>query len=246
MATLRLSPAITRPNFTTTSATTKTATTRAQISSSLRLPKLTISRRVRRRRRIPGASGAVMVDPAASSYANALADLAKSNGSLEATMADLEKVDKVFGEPAAQSFFSNPTISVEKKALVISEIAESCEFRTHTANFLNILVDMRRMDIVKEIVKEFEISYNKITGTEVGVVSSVVKLESQHLAQIAKAVQRLTGAKNVRIKTVIDPSLVAGFTIRYGSSGSKLIDMSVKKQLNEIAAQLDFSKITLA
>ena len=38
-------------------------------------------------------------------------------------------------------------------------------------------------------------------------------------------------AKNVRIKTVIDPSLVTGFTIRYKNFGSKLIDMSVKKQL---------------
>lgn len=215
-----------------------------QISSSLRLPKLTISRRVRRRR-TSGASGAVMVDTAASSYATALAEVAKSNGSLEATMADMEKVDQFFSEPSVQSFFANPTISPEKKALVIGEIAESSELKPHTANFLNILVDMSRIDLVKEIVKEFEASYNKITGTEVAVVSSVVKLESQHLAQIATTVQRLTGAKNVRIKTVIDPSLVAGFTIRYGSSGSKLIDMSVRKQLDEIAAQLDFSKITL-
>lgn len=78
------------------------------------------------------------------------------------------------------------------------------------------------------------------------VVSSVVKLEPQHLAQLAQTVQRLTDAKNVRIKTVIDPSLIAGFTIRYGNSGSKLIDMSVKKQLDEIASQLDFSSITLS
>ena len=77
-------------------------------------------------------------------------------------------------------------------------------------------------------------------------LSSVVKLESQHLAQIAKQVQKLTGAKNVRIKTALDPSLVAGFTVRYGNSGSKFIDMSVKKKLEEIAAQLDLGDIKLA
>ncbi|ONK60764.1 uncharacterized protein A4U43_C08F22370 [Asparagus officinalis] len=128
---------------------------------------------------------------------------------------------------------------------VIAEIAKAEELKPHTANFLSILVDMKRIDLIKEIVKEFEACYNKITGTEVAVVSSVVKLESEHLTQIAQSVQRLTGAKNVRIKTNIDPSLVAGFTIRYGNSGSKLIDMSVKKQLEEIAARLDFSSITL-
>lgn len=66
------------------------------------------------------------------------------------------------------------------------------------------------------------------------------------MAQIAKQVQKLTGAKNVRIKTNLDPSLVAGFTVRYGNSGSKFIDMSVKKKLEEIASQLDLGDIKLA
>ncbi|KAF5749329.1 ATP synthase delta chain chloroplastic [Tripterygium wilfordii] len=56
-------------------------------------------------------------------------------------------------------------------------------------------------------------AYNKLTDTELAIVTSVVKLESEHLTQIAKQVQKLTGAKNVRIKTAIDPSLVAGFTV---------------------------------
>ncbi|XP_017700841.1 ATP synthase delta chain, chloroplastic-like [Phoenix dactylifera] len=187
-----------------------------------------------------------MVDTATFSYDSFLADISNSNGTLEATIAEVEKVDRIFSDPAVQSFFVNPTIPPEKKQEVVKEIASSSELQPHTANFLNILVDMKRIDIIKDIVKEFEVFYNRITGTEVAVVSSVMRLESQDLAQIAQSVQRLTGAKNVRIKTVIDSSLVAGFTIRYGPSGSKLIDMSVKKQLDEIAAQLDFSSIALA
>ncbi|XP_058096646.1 ATP synthase delta chain, chloroplastic [Magnolia sinica] len=190
-----------------------------------------------------GAAGSKMMDSASSSYASALADVAKSNGTLDATSADLEKVEKIFSEPQIFDFFVNPIIAVEKKREVIDDIASSSKLQPHVANFLNILIDMRRIDLINEIVKEFEIFYNKMTDTEMAVVSSVVKLDSQHLAQIAQGVQKLTGAKNVRIKTVINPSLVAGFTIRYGSSGSKLIDMSVKKQLDEIATQLDFSDI---
>lgn len=46
---------------------------------------------------------------------------------------------------------------------------------------------------------------------------------------------------------MIDPSLAAGFTVRFGNPGSKLIDTSVKKQLEEIAAQLDLvdNKLTV-
>ncbi|MBA0549804.1 hypothetical protein Golob_020814 [Gossypium lobatum] len=189
--------------------------------------------------------GAKMSASAASSYATALADVAKSNNTLDATSSDVEKVEKIFSDPQVLEFFTNPTIDVLKKRQVLDEIVSSSELQPHTANFLNILVDAKRIDLIKEIVKEFELVYNELTDTELAVVSSVVKLESQHLAQIAKQVQKLTGAKNVRIKTLIDPSLVAGFTIRYGSSGSKLIDMSVKKQLEEIAAQLDLGDIQL-
>ena len=182
---------------------------------------------------------------AASSYAAALADVAVSNNTLETTVTDVEKLEKFFGEPSVFDFFVNPTISLEKKRGVLDDIAKSAALQPHTVNFLNILVDAKRIDLIKDIVAEFETVYNKITDTELAIVSSVVKLESQHLAQIAKQVQKLTGSKNVRIKSEIDPSLVAGFTVRYGNSGSKLIDMSVKKQLEEIAAQLDLGDIKL-
>lgn len=182
----------------------------------------------------------------ATSYAIALVDLAKANNTLESTSADVEKIEKIFSEKQIHEFFVNPTIDIEKKREMVDEICKSSALQPLTGNFLNILIDAKRVDVVKDIVKEFEEVYNKMTNTEMAVVSSVVNLESEHLAQIAKQVQKLTGAKNVRIKTVIDPSLVAGFTIRYGKWGSKLIDMSVKKQLEEIAAQLDLGDVQLA
>lgn len=107
-------------------------------------------------------------------------------------------------------------------------------------------MEARRVSEIEEIITEFERFYNTMTFTELAVVTSAVKLESDNLAQIAKQVQKLTGAKNVRIKNVIDPSLVAGFTIRYGGSGSKLLDFSVKTQLKEIASQLELGDIQLA
>ncbi|PKU71464.1 ATP synthase subunit delta, chloroplastic [Dendrobium catenatum] len=250
MATIRLSPAAIH-----TFAVSPT-TQIPPISSSLRPSPFPLHRRrfsslkisIPRRRHAGGgsAAGATMSDTPASRYASALAEVAKSNNTLDATMGDLENIETVFSNSSVLSFFINPTISDEKKLDFIKEIATASELQLHTANFLNILIDMKRIDVIIEIVKEFSFCYNEITGTEVAVVSSVVQLESQHLAQIAKTVQRLTGAKNVRVKTAIDPSLVAGFTIRYGNSGSKLIDMSVKKQLDEIAAQLDFSNIVIA
>ncbi|CAD5167501.1 unnamed protein product, partial [Musa acuminata subsp. malaccensis] len=245
MAALRSSTAGLRASAASSPATSvpvSSSLLRLPSARHLRLPSLKLSRSRTHR----GAAGAAMMDTAASSYANALAEVAKSNGTLEATVADMEKVDRLFADPAVQSFFANPTVAPEKKRDILVEISGSSELQPHTVNFLNILVDMSRIDIIAEIVKEFDACYNHITGTELAVVTSVVDMGEDDVAQIAQTVKRLTGAKKVRIKAVLDPSLIAGFTIRYGSSGSKFIDMSVKKQLDEIASQLDFSSITLA
>ncbi|KAI9186572.1 hypothetical protein LWI28_018691 [Acer negundo] len=152
-------------------------------------------------------------------------DLAPTNLQLRfGTMAEGITPDKqVF------DFFANPIIGAEKKREVLDDICKSSVLLPHITNFFNILVEAKRVDAIKDIVKEFEKVYNEITDTELALVGSVVKLESEHLAQIVKQVQKLTGVKNVRIETEIDTSLIAGFTIRYGNGGSKLIDMSVKK-----------------
>ncbi|GER41994.1 ATP synthase delta-subunit gene [Striga asiatica] len=217
------------------------AVSKLSLFSGLSLPRLAVSRRRR-----GGALGASMANSAAGSYANALADIAQSNGTLEQTAAELEKLEEIFSDEAVLGFFTNPTVGEDEKREIVDKISESCGLQPYVSNFLNILVDMKRIEQIGEIAKEFEAMYNQLTDTQVAVVTSVVQLEAQHLAQIAKEVQKLTGAKNVRVKTRIDPSLVAGFTIRYGGSGSKLIDLSVKKQLEEIATQLDLGDIQLA
>nr|AJK93579.1 chloroplast ATP synthase delta [Suaeda glauca] len=211
----------------------------------LRLPTLSSSKFAVAKPRGGGALGARMSDTAAARYASALADVANSNDTLDATNSDVEKISRIFSEQQVFDFFANPVISTENKRSVLDEIVSSAALQPHTANFLNILIDTERIVLIKDIAKEFEDAYNRITDTEVAVVTSVVKLENEHLAQIAKGVQRLTGAKNVRIKTEIDSSLVAGFTIRYGNGGSKMVDMSVKKQLEEIAAQLEVDDINI-
>ncbi|KAG6401036.1 hypothetical protein SASPL_137881 [Salvia splendens] len=130
---------------------------------------------------------------------------------------------------------------VAAEVILADEISRSLGLQPYVANFVNILVDMKQVDLIKEIAAEFELIVNRLSETEVATVASVVELESQHLEEIAKRVQKLTRAKNVKLKTVIEKSLLAGITIQYGNSDSKLIDLSVKKQLEEIAAQATFS-----
>ncbi len=53
---------------------------------------------------------------------------------------------------------------------------------------------------------------------QVATLRSAVKLEQEQQFLIAKKLQELTGSKNIKLKPVIDESLIAGFVVEYGSS----------------------------
>jgi F-type H+-transporting ATPase subunit delta len=171
--------------------------------------------------------------------------VAAENGTLDQTVSDMEKLEKIFLEEAICEFFDNPTVPRDEKSKLIDEIAKSSKLQPHVVNFLNVVVDNLRAGLMPQIVAEFENAYNGLTGTEVATVTSVVQLESQDLAQIAQQVQKMTGAKNVRLKTQINSELIAGFTVQYGRDGSSLIDMSVRKQIEEIASEFEMPAVTL-
>ena len=64
---------------------------------------------------------------------------------------------------------------------------------------------------------------------------SAVRMEQENQFLIAKKLQELTGSKNIKLKPVIDESLIAGFVIEFGSSQ---IDLSVKGRLEKVEAEL--------
>ncbi len=77
---------------------------------------------------------------------------------------------------------------------------------------------------------------SKLAYLQVATLRSAVKLEQEQQFLIAKKLQELTGSKNIKLKPVIDESLIAGFTVSYGSAQ---IDMSVKGQLEMITNELE-------
>ena len=57
-----------------------------------------------------------------------------------------------------------------------------------------------------------------------------------HLA--TKKIQEMTGAKNIKLKPEVDPSLLGGFVVTYGKDGSGYIDMSVAGQVRQLKNEI--------
>ena len=73
---------------------------------------------------------------------------------------------------------------------------------------------------------------------QIATVTSAVKLENEQQFMIAKKIQEMTGAKNIKLKPEVDPSLLGGFVVTYGKDGSGYIDMSVAGQINTLKTEV--------
>jgi len=173
----------------------------------------------------------------ASGYANALVELAQSANALEVIHADLDALESVASDEFI-SFMCNPLMTDAKKKDILKKVCTDGDFSPYTSNFLNVLVDKKRIGLLKEVVSEFDDAYCELTDTQVATVTSAVKLENEQQFLIAKKMQEMTGAKNIKLKPQVDPSLIGGFVVQYGIGGSQLVDLSVKGQIDEIAAGL--------
>ncbi|BBN04571.1 F-type H+-transporting ATPase subunit delta [Marchantia polymorpha subsp. ruderalis] len=181
-------------------------------------------------------------DTAAGGYASALAELAQGGNILDAIYRDVEILGDMLKNKEVFEFLSSPIVVEEKKKSILKTFADDAKFHDYTLNFLYILIDKKRFGLINDICKEFSGIYYELTETQLATVISAVKIEKAQLALIAKKIQSLSNAKNVRIKNEIDPTLIAGFKVKFGKDGSRSVDLSVKGQLDKISAQFEYAE----
>merc|ERR1712174_42880 len=178
-------------------------------------------------------------DQVATQYATAFVNLAKDKNVLDDVRSDMDSVANLLKSDAKLAgFLTNPVAEGDKKKSLISAISKEAGFNEFSTNFLCLLVDKQRITSVNEICEQFETIYCDVTDTEVATVTSAAALDNDQQFEIAKKLQKLTGAKNIKLKPKVDSSLISGLVIQYGKGGSKLLDMSAKGQLAAIEAQL--------
>ena len=171
----------------------------------------------------------------ANGYASALVEACSDKKALESVHGDMETIAAYMAaNPSVGTFLSNPTMDEKAKKDVLSKLGKEADFHPFTSNFLNLLVDKKRIGNVSSIIEEFENLYCESTDTQIATVTSAVKLENEQQFMIAKKIQEMTGAKNIKLKPEVDPSLLGGFVVTYGKDGSGYIDMSVAGQVKQL------------
>ena len=177
----------------------------------------------------------IVLSKVAEPYAEALLELAKSNGSLKETTNDMNIVTQFLANSSdLKKFLGNPLITKDAKKNVVKDIFGE-QIDGSTLKFLLLLVDRGRIEVLDSIAQKFlELSY-KQDSIEIAKITSSIQLSADQQQSIAEKLKAITGAKQIKLALKVDPQLIGGFTIEIGS---KLIDTSIRGQLRQISSLL--------
>lgn len=110
----------------------------------------------------------IQASAVASGYATALVEACSDKKALESVHGDMETiVAYMAANPSVGTFLRNPTMEGSKVKKVLEDLGKEAEFHPFTKNFLQLLVDKKRIGNIEMIAEEFENLYCEATDTQV-------------------------------------------------------------------------------
>ncbi len=164
-------------------------------------------------------------------YARAFFDIAAEENRYEAYYGELQQFVSVIEESAdLGEFLSNPIFDNDDKKAVVKTILEKISLSGIAANFLSLLADKQRIDILPDIVRCYRELMDEALKKVRVQVKTAFPLSSALSGDLAKSLEVITG-KQVEMTIEEDPSLLGGVVVKVGDT---LYDGSIKSQLNNI------------
>ena len=181
-------------------------------------------------------SGNPLTSKIAVPYARALFDFSVEKNIMHQITADFQNLETFLSESVElMEYLNNPVVKQGAKHDILSKTLQS-QINTETFKFLMVLVDRDRINVLNTIINNYlELVYEaaSIKMIEVSTASEFTNSQKETLIQKLKG---LTNAREIRLIVTIDPSLIGGFLIQ---TESKIIDFTVKNQLQQLAKHLD-------
>ncbi len=169
-------------------------------------------------------------------YAEALFELSKLIQLIDRTSQDLKTVETIIKKSESlQSFLANPLIAINIKKTVLKNIFID-QVSTHVLNFLFILVERRRMILFNSIVNYYNNLVNELELVKLVTVYTVIPLNNEQKQALQNKLQIITNSKAIQLIIEIKSELIGGLIIKMGS---KVIDMSIYGQLNQMSSYLN-------
>ncbi len=166
---------------------------------------------------------------AAQVYAEALFDVAKAKGTLDAIRDQLGQfVDALDGDRELQVFFFSPYFSSAEKASGLKRAVSGAD--AELLNFLELLIEKQRMPDVFRIRRQLDELWKQENRRIDVTVTSAVELDRAVVAKVGEEIERQTGRK-VELASRVDGEIIGGIVLQVGNM---VLDASIRARLEKL------------
>jgi F-type H+-transporting ATPase subunit delta len=178
-------------------------------------------------------------DILAKRYAKALFVVGKEENALDDYSTTLKSFAELYTTiPEVRDGLTNRMYPADVRAKVMAEIVKSAAVPRIMGNFLNLLAQKNRANVLPEIAASFQGMVDRERGICQGVVITAKALQPVLLDKAKQTLEKITG-KQVVLKTQIDPSIIGGMVAKVGDL---VLDGSIKTQLEGLKESIKGSE----
>jgi F-type H+-transporting ATPase subunit delta len=179
-----------------------------------------------------------MAEAVAARYGRALVDLVvppRPELTSEAAVAELRLFEQLWDEsPDLRNILMSPAVPAARKRAVVSSLAERAGLSRLIRNFLFVVIDHRRIGLLRSIREAFEKLLDERLGVVRVQVSAAQDLSESQRRALTDTLSSVAG-RQARLEFATDPSLLGGVVARIGST---IYDGSVRGQLDALRRRL--------
>ncbi|MGH3145123.1 MAG: ATP synthase F1 subunit delta [Rubrobacter sp.] len=167
---------------------------------------------------------------AISTYAEALFEAAREREDLEEVLDDIgEFVTALRENEELRLFFYGGQVPESQKRKAIEGLTE--DMTTSTTNFLKVLSDNGREEILEDVFRQYEELVKEHLGRIEVEVTTAVELSEESERRLKDRLGKVLEGQEVILKTRVDPTLLGGAVFRFGG---RMMDGSIRGRLESL------------
>jgi F-type H+-transporting ATPase subunit delta len=169
-------------------------------------------------------------------YARALFDFSVEKNLMHQITADFQNLEVFLSQtPDLVDYLNNPILSSAKKEELLNKTLKA-QLNQETFKFLNLLVKRDRINLLQAVIGNYLNLVYSLASIKMVEVSTAFPFTNLQKNTLIKKLKDITNAREIRLIINVDSSLIGGFLIK---TNSKVIDFTVKNQLQLLAKHLD-------
>ena len=167
---------------------------------------------------------------AVSTYAEALFGAARELHELEEVLSDLgEFLEALHDSEELRLFFYGGQVPERQKRRALDGLTEG--MKTSTTNFLKVLVDNGREEILEEVLPRYEELVKEHLGRIEVEVITAIELSEEQLDRLKERLADVLEGQEIILETSVNPHLIGGAVFRYGG---RMMDGSIRGRLESL------------